>query len=219
MAGNKANESEDIEKPQDSDRQESSGDVPPITPNEMTIKHPLQNTWTLWYYEHDKKKSWMKNQCEITSFDTVEDFWSLFNHIKSASEIRHGCDYSLFKQGIRPMWEDDANKEGGRWLINLEKKQRENELDSYWMEIILCMIGEAFDEYSDEICGAVVSVRMKGDKIGVWTADAEKRNGEGVLAIGRKLKERLKLNTVIGYQVHKDTMVKAGASIRNTYHV
>ncbi|NEU35209.1 eukaryotic translation initiation factor EIF4E family protein, partial [bacterium LRH843] len=83
----------------------------------------------------------------------------------------------------------------------------------------LCMIGEAFDEYSDEICGAVVSVRMKGDKIGVWTADAEKRNGEGVLAIGRKLKERLKLNTVIGYQVHKDTMVKAGASIRNTYHV
>lgn len=49
---------------------------------------------------------------------------------------------------------------------------------------MLCMIGEAFDDYSDEICGAVVNVRSKGDKIGVWTADACKGKGEGVIAIG-----------------------------------
>lgn len=34
------------------------------------------------------------------------------------------------------MWEDAANKEGGRWLISLEKKQREVELDNYWLEIV-----------------------------------------------------------------------------------
>lgn len=34
------------------------------------------------------------------------------------------------------MWEDDANKRGGRWLINLEKKQRNNELDRYWLDIV-----------------------------------------------------------------------------------
>ena len=38
---------------------------------------------------------------EIASFDTVEDFWSLYNHIKSASEIGIGSDYNLFKQGIK----------------------------------------------------------------------------------------------------------------------
>jgi translation initiation factor 4E len=53
-----------------------------------------------------------------------------------ASELRQGCDYSLFKKGIRPMWEDDANKRGGRWLINLTKNQRGNELDKYWLEIV-----------------------------------------------------------------------------------
>lgn len=34
------------------------------------------------------------------------------------------------------MWEDDANKQGGRWLISLEKKQRNNELDIYWLDIV-----------------------------------------------------------------------------------
>jgi translation initiation factor 4E len=53
-----------------------------------------------------------------------------------ASELHQGCDYSLFKKGIRPMWEDDANKRGGRWLISLAKNQRANELDKYWLEIV-----------------------------------------------------------------------------------
>lgn len=107
---------------------------------------------------------------------------SLYNHIKLASELRQGCDYSMFKQGIRPMWEDDANKKGGRWLISLEKKQRNNELDRFWLEVLLCMIGEAFNEFSDDVCGAVVNIRPKGDKIGVWTADANR--SPNVMEIG-----------------------------------
>ena len=30
-------------------------------------------------------------------------------------------DYSLFKQGVSPAWEDPAFKNGGRWVIKLEK--------------------------------------------------------------------------------------------------
>ncbi|XP_050309327.1 retinaldehyde-binding protein 1-like isoform X2 [Anthonomus grandis grandis] len=134
------------------------------SPMDYSIKHPLQNCWTLWYYESDRSQPWELNQREIASFQTVEDFWSLYNHIKPASELKQGTDYSLFKKGIRPMWEDPANKRGGRWLISLDKKQRLNDLDRYWLDIILCLIGEAF-EHSDEICGAVVNLRYKGDKI------------------------------------------------------
>lgn len=108
--------------------------------------------------------------------------FSLYNHIKTASELRQGCDYSMFKQGIRPMWEDDQNKCGGRWLINLEKKQRSTDLDNFWLEILLCMIGEAFNEYSDDVCGAVVNVRTKGDKIGIWTSNANSE--DSVMEIG-----------------------------------
>ena len=37
----------------------------------------------------------------------VEDFWALYNHIELASRLQAGCDYSLFKEGVKPMWEDE----------------------------------------------------------------------------------------------------------------
>ena len=40
----------------------------------------------------------------------VEDFWALYNHIELASRLAAGCDYSLFKEGVKPMWEDE------RWM-------------------------------------------------------------------------------------------------------
>lgn len=138
------------------------------------VKHPLQHSWTLWYYEPDRNKSWEDNQNQVSTFTTVEDFWSLFTHIKQPSEVKIGSDYSLFKDNIRPMWEDKANKNGGRWMITLNRNQRP-ELDRYWIDTVLCMIGEAFDSF-DEVCGAVVNIRSKGDKIGEWFIDRSMQN-------------------------------------------
>ncbi len=47
---------------------------------------------------------------------------------------------------------------------------------------LLCLIGEAFEEISDDICGAVVNIRNKGDKLGLWTHDASR--GEATKRIG-----------------------------------
>lgn len=44
-------------------------------PPEHAYKHPLNCSWTLWFFENDKKKTWEDNLREIISFDTVEDFW------------------------------------------------------------------------------------------------------------------------------------------------
>ncbi|KAH8302779.1 hypothetical protein KR044_010739 [Drosophila immigrans] len=182
---------------------------------EHLFKHPLQNTWTLWYLEHDRSKSWEDMQNEITSFDTVEDFWSLYNHIKPPSEIKQGSDYSLFKKGIRPMWEDAANKQGGRWVITLNKSSK-NDLDNLWLDVLLCLIGEAFD-HSDQICGAVVNIRGKTNKISIWTANGN--NEEAALEIGHKLRDALRLGrqNMLQYQLHKDTMVKQGSSVKSIY--
>jgi Eukaryotic initiation factor 4E len=99
------------------------------------VKHPLQHSWCLWYYEPDRNKSWEDNQNQVSTFNSVEDFWSLFTHIKQPSEVKIGSDYSLFKDQIRPMWEDKANKNGGRWMIGLNRNQRP-ELDRYWIDTV-----------------------------------------------------------------------------------
>ena len=80
------------------------------------------------------------------------------------------------------MWEDVTNKDGGRWLSSLDRKQRNSDLDHLWLEIILCMIGEGFNQYSNDICGAVVNIRPKGDKLALWTRDAS--SVQSVMDIG-----------------------------------
>ncbi|CAB3378889.1 Hypothetical predicted protein [Cloeon dipterum] len=204
------------------DEMEQEKDVKPMPAADIprdVIKHPLQNSWTLWYFENDRAKNWEDNQVEIYNFDTVEDFWALVNHIKPASEIRVGTDYSLFKKGVRPMWEDPANKNGGRWLVSLEKKQRGPELNNCWLEVMLCLIGEAFDEFSDDVCGAVMNIRPKGDKIGIWTGDGTRTNS--IMEIGQRIKSRLNIpaKVLIGYQLHRDLTVKNSSVIKNRHQV
>ncbi|XP_062358119.1 eukaryotic translation initiation factor 4E type 1B isoform X2 [Cinclus cinclus] len=184
---------------------------------EILGKHPLQNRWALWFFKNDKSKMWQANLRLITKFSTVEDFWALYSHIQLASKLAAGCDYSLFKDGIEPMWEDSQNKRGGRWLITLAKQQRHTELDRFWLDTLLCLIGEMFDEYSDEVCGAVINIRTKGDKIAIWTREAE--NQEGVTHIGRVYKEHLGLsqNVAIGYQAHADTATKSGSLAKTKF--
>jgi hypothetical protein len=47
----------------------------------------------------------------------------------------------------------------------------------------LLMVGEQFDGAdNDEVCGAVVQNRQKGDRVAIWTSKAT--NGEGVMRVG-----------------------------------
>ena len=54
---------------------------------------------------------------------------------------------------------------------------------------MLCLIGETFDDHSKYVNGAVVSVRNKGDKIGMWLGDASQQSS--IMTIGKMVKERL----------------------------
>lgn len=63
------------------------------------------------------------------------------------------------------------------------------------------MIGEQFDE-SEEICGAVVSVRRAQDKIAIWTKTAS--NEAAQVTIGKQWKDIIDCNDKLGYLVHED---------------
>uniref|UniRef100_A0A6Q2WQL5 Eukaryotic translation initiation factor 4E n=1 Tax=Esox lucius TaxID=8010 RepID=A0A6Q2WQL5_ESOLU len=197
------------------EKSETTGQV--VVNPEDYIKHPLQNRWALWFFKNDKTKTWQANLRLISKFDTVEDFWALYNHIQL--NLISGCDYSLFKDGIEPMWEDERNKRGGRWLITLSKQQRRADLDRFWLETLLCLVGEAFDDHSDDVCGAVVNIRTKGDKLAIWTTDYD--NKEAITHIGRGWKERLGVapKLLIGYQSHADTATKSGSTTKNKFVV
>merc|ERR1712240_337684 len=189
-----------------------------LTPEEAR-KHPLQNAWTLWFFKNDKSRSWEEIQRPIITVTTVEDFWSLYNHIEVASRLPPGSDYSLFKEGIFPDWEDPRNAPGGRWMINVDKKHRVDYLDTYWLEILFFLIGEHADQHAHQVNGAVVNVRGKGDKLAVWLADASQP--DSILRIGKMIKERLGIvpEQIIGFNIHNEEKSRPGSSAKKKFFV
>ena len=46
----------------------------------------------------------------------------------------------------------------------------------------MCLVGEIFEDSSDDVCGAVVQMRPRGDKIAIWTANS--KNKDQIMTIG-----------------------------------
>jgi translation initiation factor 4E len=92
----------------------------------------------------------------VGTFNTVEKFWNYYAHMTRPHDLIGHADIHLFKEGIRPLWEDDANKNGGKWIVRLKKGLA----NRCWENLILAILGEQF-MVGEEICGAVVSVRFQ----------------------------------------------------------
>lgn len=178
---------------------------------------PLHGEWTLWI---DNPKlapagsDWKECLKKISTFDSVESFWRVFNNVKPASTIGIGSNYSVFRLGIEPAWEEVANQDGGKLVLTLPKKGgNSDKLDEYWLYTVLALIGETMDGTGSQINGAVVSLRKSQNRIAVWTANS--LSTEDCIAIGERWKKVLRLEKEsLSYQTHK-AAAESGRSFHN----
>jgi translation initiation factor 4E len=204
-------------------------------PTNFNVKHPLYSSWTLWFDSPATKGrnlpqtpmtafpqtpipqtpsaatgGWMDDIKRVIDFDSVEEFWGLYNNIVPPSQLPSKANYYLFKQGIIPAWEDDANKHGGKWSIQLPKDKNRNNIDKMWLYTLLAAIGETFDPFLTQadsnspppktlITGVIVSTRPQFYRISIWTGLAPSGNDDD------KLRERIETigkhfkSSVLGY--------------------
>ena len=86
--------------------------------------HRLQSQYCLWYSRRSPGKqshNFDQNLKLIGRFGTCEQFWSVYSHLVKPGDLASHSDFHLFKMGIKPMWEDEANKFGGKWIVRLRK--------------------------------------------------------------------------------------------------
>lgn len=57
----------------------------------------------------------------VATVSTAEEFWSVYGHLKRPADLPTNSDYQVFRTGIKPVWEDEANAAGGKWIIRLRK--------------------------------------------------------------------------------------------------
>ena len=134
----------------------------------------------------------------------------------------------LFKDGIRPVWEDDKNKAGGKWVFQPtfteSHQQLLKKINDYWLNIVsfvnwlivfaqaLSCIGNQFGDCNDAISGCVLNIKRTKDKksnyrFTIWTAV---RDEKSCLTIGKKFKEvtNSKMGSAFKYFFHADVDYK-----------
>merc|ERR1711976_421861 len=147
----------------------------------------LEDGWAFWenYRAVEQNKgpkgqaesNWEDNLENIFEFDNLQaftDFWVNCNYDDSSNLLystlddtqknvkRKGKLYAidgigLFRKGISPAWEDEANKYGYELRaevdVNTDKKDHaEKVYKNLWQNLVFGLIGEDF-EYSKEITG------------------------------------------------------------------
>ena len=94
-------------------------------------QHSLNDNWTLWYDPPQNPSEWKDLTTSLSTISTVEEFWQLYNCIKSPTNLNEGSNYHLFKKNIKPTWEDSANENGGKWSFILNQQ-----LDNQWLTLV-----------------------------------------------------------------------------------
>ncbi|XP_043558317.1 eukaryotic translation initiation factor 4E type 2 isoform X2 [Chiloscyllium plagiosum] len=143
-------------------------------------EHPLQYNYTFWYSRRTPGRP--------TSSQSYEQ------NVKQ----------------IGTFASDEANKNGGKWIIRLRKGLASR----CWENLILAMLGEQF-MVGEEICGAVVSVRFQEDIISIWNKTASDQATTARIRDTLRRVLNLPPNTIMEYKTHTDS-IKDNSSFRNT---
>jgi len=168
---------------------------------EMKSKDPaLRHMWTIWEQLAQTASQRDSSQYSditnrVASFNTVKAFWKYWNHLPQPSMLLDGKKFvrvnndtksvvdalMLFREGIKPEWEDAANASGGHFQFQLKAQLGGGHIDEYWNNIVLGMIGGAL-EPADMITGIrlidkLANKRAPHIRLEVWFSnygDAEK---------------------------------------------
>ena len=165
----------------------------------------LHCKWTIWYDNPrlaDPDKDWKDNLSCCGTFETIEEFWKIYNNLKPASQLPVNSNYHVFRYGVIPMWEDPTNKDGGKFVLTIPKKDsKSGRCDEWWLFTVLAIIGETIDVDGNEVCGAVVSIRKNQDRIALWLKSNDK---DRCTKVGARWKKCLEMNrTILKFQEHK----------------
>lgn len=140
----------------------------------------FNNSWKLWY--HHLKEIWTINGYKkIYEINNSNDFWKLYHNWDLLGGITIK-QFFLMKNDIKPIWEDENNKNGGCWSFKINNF----DVEELWEELsILLVTEELLEENNDIIVG--LSICLKKNNfcvIKIWNNDS---NLNSIKLINKKI--------------------------------
>jgi len=161
----------------------------------LTKDLPLRYTWAIWeqiMQSSEKASQYSDATHKVAQFSSVQEFWKLWNHMPQPSELLeqkrmvreqpdglHVIDaIMIFRENIRPEWEDKMNAQGGHFQFQLKPQIGGGQVDEYWNNLVLGMIGATI-EPANMITGIRLVDKLSGPRaanvirLEVWFTNME----------------------------------------------
>ncbi|KAF9885104.1 hypothetical protein FE257_000744 [Aspergillus nanangensis] len=100
---------------------------------------PFQYHWTVWYEKHSEPAA-SQEKLYVLHEDVADiaTFYRVYNNYPW-DKVRLRDTVHIFRKGVRPVWEDPENQNGGCWKFRVPKSKAQ----AFFHEIsILCMANE-----------------------------------------------------------------------------
>jgi hypothetical protein len=140
---------------------------------EMEKYHKLKNKWTMWMHlPHDTDWS-INSYKKILTVETVEHTLALL--VTLPDVLVKNCMLFFMKEGIKPIWEDEKNKNGGCFSFKISNKN----VYDVWTELSYLLVGETIsknDAFVNNITGITISPKKNFCIIKIWMSNCEEQN-------------------------------------------
>ena len=134
------------------------------------VSYPLKTNWVLWHHSPFNKNWNISSYDYLYKIKTVEDFWALFSTWNSYLPSIKDSMFFIMKDGVKPIWEDTNNKNGGCWSLRIEKENIKNT----WLELSMALIGTYITKRKsdyDVITGLSISPKKTFSIIKIWCSE------------------------------------------------
>ena len=147
----------------------SSLSTPSSSP--VDLKTSLSHEYTLWVQDLSKKEIKTDYNFEeqikpTVTIKNVKEFCALFTSLRKPKDIHSGADTYFFKKGIKPMWEDPANKGGGKFFLHIKKSFA----TKLWENLLFSLVSEEIPEMK-MVNGIILKIHRLEVVFYIWTRE------------------------------------------------
>lgn len=128
----------------------------------------LEHEWNAWY-DHStpgrSAKDYDKGLFTLCTVKSVEDFWGCYNNMPGLHELDAKCGFHFMRKGVRPVWEDTSNRDGGIWKLRIKKEDG----CQVWKELLMSLVGDIYkDSVGVDLNGVSISNKQSEYILTIW---------------------------------------------------
>jgi hypothetical protein len=145
------------------------------TSTEIYKINKLNNNWVLWaHLPHDTNWS-LDSYKKISNINYIEEYIELYKNIPDTMILK--CMLFTMKEGIKPMWEDINNINGGCFSY----KVLDTNIINTWTTLNYMLLGETLmkdEKLSQYINGISISPKKNFSIVKIWLNTSEYQSSD-----------------------------------------